>query len=391
MLKQVLHTTLFNVFAFSIISLASAQAARAGTQPEPPAFYSGVCCHGPNNSACFPTNDVLDECYNLGLRYIIYGTCTPNSCPGNGIGACCFGFGSCIPEVDPTGCTNFGGTFQGVGSTCDGGPCDVAACCLAAGACQMMLRPACDAAGGGFLPYQICGQFDPCGVGACCASLTACTQQSAYDCIAVNHLGFAGSGSTCSPFNSCVFADGACCLFDGSCQQFNFSACSESAGHFYGVGTLCTNVDCSTAACCFSNGSCSLTDEVTCAGAGGVWSSQGNCSDSPCGLSACCVLANCVQATLAGCYEINGEPWGTPGQACDPGLCGVPLCPCQGDANEDNQRDGRDIKSFVDCAIQAGPGGSVPSGCDCADVVEDGSLDSNDVQGMVLVLLGGGC
>jgi len=367
------------------------QSANAGQQPEPPPFYQGVCCHGPNNAACFPATDVLEECYNAGLGYIIYAQCTPNPCPGAGIGACCYGFGDCLAEVDPAGCVNFGGTFAGAGSTCNTNPCNIGACCFATAPCQVMHETNCTAAGGVTVPVSECvvgPEFNTC-IGACCANLTACTNQTAYNCIAVMGQTFVAFGDCNGPFQECTFAAGACCYFEG-CEIGN-SFCGKGAGVFYGVGSTCEDVDCTKRACCFPNGSCAMMDETECMQAAGVFNGGRTCPLQPCGVNACCIGTTCTQATHASCVNAGGFHYGETPQACTPQLCGIPLCPCQGDVNGDGLRNGRDIKSFVDCAIQAGSGGPVPTGCDCADITEDSLLDSNDVFGMVLMLLGGGC
>src|SRR5262245_22615740 len=45
-----------------------------------------------------------------------------------GSGACCFGpFGSCVP-TDEAQCTQAGGRFKGLGSTCDQNACHGACC-----------------------------------------------------------------------------------------------------------------------------------------------------------------------------------------------------------------------------------------------------------------------
>jgi hypothetical protein len=134
-----------------------------------------------------------------------------------------------------------------------------------------------------------------------------------------------------------------------------------------------------------------MRNEADCLQEGGVFQDNRTCPVEPCGVNACCIGTTCTQATYATCINAGGFHYGNFSQACTPQLCGIPLCPCQGDVNGDGQRNGRDIKSFVNCAIQAGSGGPVPSGCDCADVTEDSFLDSLDVSGMVLLLLGSGC
>jgi hypothetical protein len=78
-------------------------------------------------------------------------------------GACCLA-GFCGQGQTQSVCTSGGGTFLGIGSTCDDADCgDVGACCMAAGYCQANVwREACVSGGGTFL-----GDGSSCGGNPC--------------------------------------------------------------------------------------------------------------------------------------------------------------------------------------------------------------------------------
>jgi len=62
------------------------------------------------------------------------------------------------------------------------------------------------------------------------------------------------------------------------------------------------------------------------------------------------------------------------------------LCNCPGDLTGDSKVDGDDVQGFVNCLL----GGA--TGCDCADLNNNGGVDTGDVAAFVTVLLcGSGC
>ena len=125
--------------------------------------------------------------------------------PPAGVGACCFGDGSC-QVVSMGDCSNQGGSYQGDGVPCDPSPCpqpDVA-CCFGDGSCMDMTADDCTGSGG---------------------------MPEAYP-------------SECAT-TSCPILIGACCLNNGSCTEELEADCTTLGGTYQGDGTLCANVECS--------------------------------------------------------------------------------------------------------------------------------------------------
>jgi hypothetical protein len=92
------------------------------------------------------------------------------------------------------------------------------------------------------------------------------------------------------------YADGACCLSDGSCVTATLAQCGNLSGQYQGPGTACAgdldsngNDDtCELGACCTGGTDCALLTEGLCAQAGGVqWIEGAACDPNPC-QGACC-------------------------------------------------------------------------------------------------------
>jgi len=81
------------------------------------------------NGKCFRDDEGVDCC-----------------CDGQ-LGACCYPYGSCIPDMTEEECQKNGGTWQGPGTTCEPNPCPIG-CCLPNGTCVDMPFDQCTALGG---------------------------------------------------------------------------------------------------------------------------------------------------------------------------------------------------------------------------------------------------
>ncbi|MCK4660216.1 MAG: proprotein convertase P-domain-containing protein [Phycisphaerae bacterium] len=78
------------------------------------------------------------------------------------------------------------------------------ACCSVAGVCEVKPEVVCDAEGGVYLGNGTTCDGDPCALGACCFDDGSCSLMDATDCAAaVGSVGFLGYGTTCDP-NPCV-------------------------------------------------------------------------------------------------------------------------------------------------------------------------------------------
>jgi len=357
-------------------ALFAAPAFAGGPNPPPP-NTPGVCCIGPGSAICFPTNDVLGDCFDNGRPYIIGVTCSPNPCIDPVAGACCRGGGLCIDNYAAIPCENDGGVFQGVGTTCSPNPCvaSTQACCFSAGNCEERSPAQCATEGGISLNGVSCTE-SPCGAGACCTG-TNCVVASTYDCM-FNGYSPQGAGTTCDP-DPCGAATGACCFGDTSCSALTAGECANSGGTFQGEGSDCLTADCGTAACCFSGEGCTLLSAAVCASQGGILLGGPTCADDPCGVGACCTSTNCVQADAFQCL-FNGYSYQGAGVACAPGLCFFP-CQCIGDMNGDMAKDGLDIPRFVDCVL------GISAECVCADADEDNQITPGDIGPFINILM----
>jgi hypothetical protein len=94
---------------------------------------------------------------------------------------------------------------------------------------------------------------------------------------------------------TCVQEPGACCLPDGSCNEWVLDTCNANGGAFQGEGTDCISADCvqPDGACCFPPGEfCIDLTEDECIGTGeGVWAGFGTmCATTTCDpIGACCM------------------------------------------------------------------------------------------------------
>ena len=85
---------------------------------------TGACC---DNLDCGQADAF--SCITVGRTFAGAGTsCLDDPC-GAGVGACCFGDGSC-QDLSPQDCATAGGEWLGAGTNCGQGPCTLGACCV---------------------------------------------------------------------------------------------------------------------------------------------------------------------------------------------------------------------------------------------------------------------
>lgn len=130
------------------------------------------------------------------------------------------------------------------------------------------------------------GCVDPSGPGACClGGVSGCRAETAEEC---GFLGgtFFGGGSQCSEVD-CSTVYGACCTAPlvGMClypATEELCAFMGFSSVFYGAGTTCDDVtDCTPGACCIG-GSCFQITEFECAGLGEFLGIGVGCAGNPC-------------------------------------------------------------------------------------------------------------
>jgi subtilisin family serine protease len=252
-------------------------------------------------------------------------------------GACCFADGHCEMKKAAL-CTQAGGTYKGLGTTCTPNPCPqptTGACCLPNGSCTVGTPAACTGT------YQGDGTTctpSPCPqpTGACCFPNGSCTLVTQANCTGT----WQGAGTTCTP-NPCPQPTGACCFPNGSCALVTQANC---AGTWQGAGTTCTPNPCPqpTGACCFPNSSCTVGTPAACTG---TYQGDGTtCTPNPCPQpsGACCFPnGSCTLVTQANCTGT----WQGADTTCTPNPCPPELCP--GDMNCDGRVTFADIDLFV--------------------------------------------
>ena len=141
------------------------------------------------------------------------------------------------------GCEDFGGVYQGDGSSCDAVFCSQGACCFPDGTCEIIgTGPDCEEVGG---EYQ-------------------------------------GDQSTCDV--GCEPPSGACCFEDGSCADLRQAACVTKGGLYQGDFTECAGADCPPQkfACCLPGDACGVFEEEQCLDKGGAVQDAETCVDVDC-------------------------------------------------------------------------------------------------------------
>ncbi len=140
----------------------------------------GACCTGPGGCSLIGRA----ACQLAGSIYIGDGVMcgAAGACP---IGACCLTDGSCTAGLSQQDCLSWGGTFQGVASTCVEVMCPqpVGACCTAT-SCATIPSSFCQVLGGDWRgPGTACTAGGMCPArGVCCRGATCSTSIAQADC-----------------------------------------------------------------------------------------------------------------------------------------------------------------------------------------------------------------
>lgn len=347
----------------------------------------GACCAG---TFCY--QDTQANCEGAGRVFIGDNVpCDPNPCGGGSPNACCTGEG-CTETLTQPECESIFGTYI-PNTACTLTLCNLGACCLE-GECQDLVQTQCNSLGGFWISTGSCFD-DPCSPGACCAGPTptsGCNLATQADCEAAGRT-FLGAGTTCSP-NPCgiLSITAACCTSEG-CEVLNEIDCANAGGLYLVSVPNCGPETCLLGACCFEEGGCIDLFPSDCAANGGTYNPAGLCFDigcQPAVTGACCTDfgpgASCVIATQSAC-ESGGRIYLGDNTTCDPSPCRQ-CQTCDGDADNDNARNGRDVGAFVTCILTSGGvPGLIPTGCECADLNHDFAVAMDDVPMLVDALL----
>ncbi len=345
-------------------------------QPAP--CTEGACCVNSNCVQLIPS-----DCASQGGAFF-GGACTSGLCAPPS-GACCSGT-NCVVTI-PENCTEeLGRVFLGDGTTCEGDPCGpggdpTGACCTAEFGCLNDVTSAqCDASGGLYAGNDTTCSSGTCDLGACCRGAT-CTVEFQLACVQVGG-DFQGSGTNCDGFPCGAPPVGACCRFDGSCENDVAANACTGSDTWLGAGTVCTAGSCSSGACCTDSG-CQDVSETECQSINGFFFAGADCASGACNAGACCLDGACGQAPAYNCILAGRDFFGA-GVPCDPNPC-LPCATCHGDANGDNAIDGDDVQAMTDCLL-----GADPLQCKCSDMNQDGNVDLGDVNMFVTAVLAGG-
>lgn len=347
-------------------------------ESEPLPCEPGACCVGTNCVSLIPS-----DCANQGGQFI-GGVCTTGLCAPPS-GACCSGTNCVVTQ--PENCTEEQGrVYLGDGTTCEGDPCGepmdpTGACCTEEFGCLNDLTSAqCAMSGGLYAGNDTTCASGICDVGACCRGAT-CTTEFQIACTQVGGE-YLGSGTTCEGFPCGAPPMGACCRFEGSCENDVTAAACTGSDTWLGANTQCSAGSCTPGACCTGEG-CLDISETECGSVGGLFIAGSDCASGACDTGACCLDGFCGMAPAFNCFLAGREFFGA-GVPCDPNPC-LPCATCHGDANGDNTIDSGDIQAMTDCLL-----GADPLVCKCADMNQDGNVDMGDVNSFVSVLLVGG-
>ncbi|MDY7107540.1 MAG: hypothetical protein SYC29_02785 [Planctomycetota bacterium] len=179
-------------------------------------------------------------------------------------GACILEETECI-DVPQEVCEALGGEYMGDETDCDTWrfePLPEGACCFEDPDedCQDLTEPACFAAGGVWSgPGSDCDWIEC--TGACCLFDGTCEQRTRLDCESIPGAKFMGNDISCDSVVCRVV--GACCLPSGSCQESTADECHDLIGGVYqGWQTECQTTVC-TGACCVGGCPPSCVPDVT--------------------------------------------------------------------------------------------------------------------------------
>lgn len=347
-------------------------------QDEPLPCDTGACCVGTNCVTLLPS-----QCASQGGQFL-GGACQANSCAPPS-GACCSGLNCVVTQ--PENCTEEQGrVYLGDGTTCEGDPCGpggdpTGACCTESFGClNNVTATQCAASGGLYAGNDSTCESGICDLGACCRG-TVCTIDFQLACVQVSGE-FLGSGTTCEGFPCGAPPVGACCRFEGACENDVLASACTGSDTWLGAGTVCSAGACTPGACCTESG-CMDVSEAECTSLGGLFLANTDCASGACDAGACCLDGFCGMAPAYNC-ALAGRDFIGAGIPCDPNPC-LPCATCLGDSNGDSAVDSSDIQMMIDCLL-----GADPLTCKCSDMNDDGSVDLGDVNSFVSVLLAGG-
>lgn len=328
-----------------------------------------------DGSSCFAEADGDVELENNGACLNDGACCIPPEQPAPTPAPS--GYGSHAPTMAPppsegtceraTGvkeCLALGGTFQGIGSRCEGEEsisCTNRACCFDAGCLNLDSENAeleCKLKGGSLAPYGThCGQPGVCDTdsGACCCDGHCINAPDSDWCREYGgpHASFRGHGSSCDRDGVCDIPEeeGACCikrsyLKDGDelcVMVHNAPSCAFRGGHWQGTGTSCFDDE---GVCRELLGACCVGDQVydelsaeECAECGGHWAGAGSKSGDegvcdPRHKGACCRRGRgCEETTYVQCKRDGGHYQG-PESSCSDDLVCTACLPCETDAQD---------------------------------------------------------
>jgi len=273
----------------------------------------GACCDG---TTCHFTTE--ENCINdIGGAYRGDDTtCFLNACKP---GACCFDNGDCDDEMmDGIACDEAGGTLS-VNLMCADEPCDPAgACCIdddMGGTCLIQTQAACEEANGSYNGDGTACESGLCDVGACCQADGTCADETdgndtrfRFQCD--GPIDQFTAGMTCDDLGSACMERGACCRVQGNCEIRTPESCDLVLGTYRGDGQVCLADACTLGACCFDDEPCQDVDGIDCANMGGSFVPGGSCAVDACPpLGACCLPApegSCEEMTEDACLAASG-------------------------------------------------------------------------------------
>ncbi len=286
-------------------------------------------------------------------------------------------------------------------------PVKTGGCCSAGSVGCTDTRPgACEVDGGKLKlwagPDIECAQTDC--LGACCEFDGTCDQQIPKDCRwkpgspdqRFNFYG--GVGSDCAGRD----CDVACCRPDTTCVEEPVNACEADLGQFaIRPGSSCNppdpDVNCSalvTGSCCNPDGSCTdglLKDYCPDSDNFGRWQEALACSSRDCTGACCGVVGTCAEGqTIDGC---TASPFGSflgYETSCASANCPV-LChtPIWADADQDGDVDQRDFGVFQSCYTwEFAPIAPGPEYCRCFDRDGNDRIDGMDFEAFTSCAIG---
>jgi len=215
---------------------------------DPCPLSRGACCLTP--SGCSFTNVYACESAD-GTSWSMGTQCDdPIAEPCAPRGGCCFGDGSCTPDLTGDACESLGGIYRGDNVSCETSPlCSEGACCYGETCVGALTEAECGTSGGAFVgPGSSCNN-NPCiPTGACCTGSTGvCTDDmTRSQCEAAGRT-YRGDNTDCETIEP-ICGQGACCTSDTGCEDSNGAGitsglCSVIGGTFRGDGTTCDTLD----------------------------------------------------------------------------------------------------------------------------------------------------